>query len=338
VSIPVRPVTVVVTTFNREKQLYRTLWCLAHQSLPSSDYRVIVIDDQSIDGTQTRIKACFGEFPELNLINILTQRKPPNYHGGQGIALNIGIRYALDWGSEYVFLTGGDILLPTYALVKHLQAHQTPAIRARMIAEQVYHDPDPVSRVQQMLQAGVPDIMCGPQQYFIRPDRESLGNEDPVLLASIPDLYDWQPPEKLLLQPEATTLEVFPGGGHIYIGYTGDRPLDITHYTWPTAQSCKLAHWVELGGWAEIGTGSLWEDECLNIRFIEYQKYLLSRGLPGIEGVTHPEVQIYHQPHPRQISFDQRELLREGRKAHPYKANLGIEWGKAPHIIVEARP
>jgi glycosyltransferase involved in cell wall biosynthesis len=336
-NMPVRPVTIGCTTFNRSMQLHRTLWSLNAQDYPKDLYRVIVVDDGSVDDTQEVMKSCFDEFPELNLVNILTQRKPMNYHGGQGIALNLGIRYALDYGSDYVFLTGGDILIPTYGLSKHLDLHTNAAHRAWVIAEQVYHDPDPNTRVQNMLSAGkIPDVICGPQQYFIRPDRESLGNNQ-ALLATIPDRYDWKPPEKLLLQPEATTLEHFPGQDHIYIGWEGQQPCDRTHYTWPTWQSCKTKHWDALGGWNEAGTGSLWEDEDLQFRFIEYQKHLVDEGLPGIEGVTHPEVQIYHQPHPRQISFDQRELLRESRKNHPYKANVGTEWGRAEHIIVEAR-
>jgi glycosyltransferase involved in cell wall biosynthesis len=335
-GIPIRRVSVICTSFNKAAQLYRHIWCINSQTYPHENFRLIVIDDGSVDATPEVLKDVFSEFPDLNLVNIRTNRKPLNWHGGQGIAMNIGIKLAQQWGSEYVILTGGDILVPSFAIQKHLEMHDSPEQRAWAISTQVYHEPDPNTCVQNMLKYKVPDILLGPQQYWIRPDHESIG-EDYATLALIPDRYDWQPAEKLLLQPEATTLEEFPGGGHIYIGYTHQRPLD-PHFSWPTWQSFAVSHWVEMGAFPECANGSLWEDEDLNFRFLEYQKHLLSIGHPGVEGVTHPDVQIYHQPHQRQLSFDQRELLREARKKHPYKANIGTDWGKAPHQIVEARP
>jgi len=183
----------------------------------------------------------------------------------------------------------------------------------------------------------VPDVLVGPRQYFVRPDRESIGNNHEVLSA-IPDRYDWKPAEKLLSQPEALTLEDF-GGSHIYIGMTGDKPCDIHHAEWPTLQSCKLEHWLNIGGWNESGTGHFWEDEDLRYRLIKYTRHREKQGLRKFVSIVHPSTECFHQPHVRQLSHDNRAIFLEDNKKYGFNVNeeKGIDWGKSKHTVTAER-
>ena len=344
-----KKIAVICTTFNRAVQLSRHIWSIAHQDYPLDKFVLIIVDDGSIDNTQEIIYQAFQDYPNLSLINILTDRKERGHFGGQGIAYNVGLRYAEELEVDYVFLAGGDILWPSYAITKHMEIHGDVQKRAWAVASQIntlgpsreyFCDgpPDPATVHHTFLEKGTtPDVLVGPRQYFIRPDRESLGN-NPEVLAYIPDRYDWKPPEKLLAQPEALTLEDF-GGGHIYIGLTGDRPCDIAHPSWPTLQSCKLEHWLTLGGWDEAGTGHFWEDEQLNFRLFKYTKWRHENNLCDFVPIVHPSVECFHQPHIRQLSHDNRAIFLENDEKYGFDVNRerGIDWGRSKHEIKGAR-
>ena len=339
---------VICTTFNKAEQVYRNLWCLAHQDYPLDKFVVIVIDDASVDHTQTKIMEAYEEFPQLNMINILTDRKAKGHFGGQGLVYNIGLRYAEELGVEYIINTGGDILLPSYAIRTHLELHKDARKRAWAVASQfntlgelteLFQDgpPDPASDHEKLVKT-VPDVLVGPRQYFVRPDRESLGNNVP-LLGSIPDRYDWKPAEKLLSQPEALTLEEFPNNTHIYIGLTGDKPCDTHHPHWPTLQSCKLEHWLNIGGWDEGGTGTFWEDESLRLRLIKYAHYRNEQGITNLMSIVHPSTECYHTPHPRQLSHDNHATFLDHDKKYGFNVNeeMEIDWGRSKHEIIFSR-
>jgi glycosyltransferase involved in cell wall biosynthesis len=340
-----KEIAVISTTFNRAKQLYRSIWSIAHQDYPLDKFVLFIIDDGSIDDTQKYIDMAFKDFPDLNMVDILTDRKPRGHFGGQGIAYNIGLRHAEEMGVEYVFLTGGDILWPSYAMRKHLEVHNDPRKIACALQDQkstmgeyvFLFDEVPEPHMPNLAEI-TPDVMIGPRQYFIRPDKESIGNDYEVL-ASIPDRYDWKPPEKLLAQPVALTLEEFPGGSHIYIGYTGDKPCDTHHWTWPTLQSCKLEHWLNIGGWNEHGEGHFWEDLDLDYRFIKYAKWRKELGLKNIVPIVHPSTECFHQPHQRQLSQDNRAVFVEDNEKYGFNVNIecGIDWGRSKHSVVRSR-
>jgi glycosyltransferase involved in cell wall biosynthesis len=295
---------VICTTFNKAQQVKRHIWCLAHQDYPLTDFVVLMVDDGSVDNTQEVLAESFAEYPQLNVLSILTNRKPVGFFGGMGLAVNIGLRYAEQLGVEYIFLSGGDILWPSYAISSHLAFHESLDV----------------------------DAMVGQRQYFIRPDRESLGN-DPALLGAIPDCYDWKPAEKLLNQPEALTIEDLPAGEYTYIGYPGDLPCDITHVEWPNLQSCKLEHWLNIGGYDEAGKGCLWEDEQLRLRLEIYARD------HNFQMITHPTTECYHQPHPRQVSYDNRNTLLRNVNKYGYDVNGGqyFDWGRSKHNIIMER-
>ena len=124
---------VICTTFNKARQVQRNIWCMAHQDYSLDKFVYIVIDDGSADNTQETLRESLEEVPELKVISILTNRKPKNFFGGMGLAMNVGLRYAEELDVEYVFLTGGDILWPTYAMSSHIKIHKDPAAIASVI-------------------------------------------------------------------------------------------------------------------------------------------------------------------------------------------------------------
>jgi len=348
--VPLRRITIISTAFNKAVQLHRHLWTLNSQNYDHEDFRVIVIDDGSEDHTQAVLEAAKNEFPDLHLTNILTYRKPKGHFGGQGLAYNIGLRYAEEWRSEYVFQTGADMLIPTYGITKHMELQTDLKKRAWAIASNFNsfsreakdaikgNPPDPASDYDKL--ENLPDVLCGPNQYFIRPDRESLGN-DYGLVASVPDRYDWRPAEKLLAQPEALTIEPLPES-HIYIGLPGDMPCDRAHPEWPTWQSCRLEHWIKIGGYDESGTGHFWEDEQIRLRFLLYSDFLNGNGGRSFLTLVHPSPTVccFHQPHIRQLSNDNRQTFLDNIQQFGFDVNRqrNIEWGSSFHEVVFANP
>lgn len=85
----------IVVTYNGMTWVDRCLSSLCSSKLPVS---VVVVDNDSSDGTPDYIEKLF---PEIKLI-----RSNINY--GFAKANNIGIRYALDEGAEYIFLLNQD--------------------------------------------------------------------------------------------------------------------------------------------------------------------------------------------------------------------------------------
>lgn len=85
----------VVVTFNGLQWLDRCVGSLLSSDMPVS---VVIVDNASTDGTPGRIAA---DYPDVHLI-----RSSVNH--GFAKANNIGIRYALDNGADYVFLLNQD--------------------------------------------------------------------------------------------------------------------------------------------------------------------------------------------------------------------------------------
>jgi glycosyltransferase involved in cell wall biosynthesis len=78
-------ISVVIPTHNRSASLERTLACLARQTYPADQFEVIVVDDGSEDGTESRLALGAGR----GVWRYIRQR-----HAGRGAARNTGIRAA----------------------------------------------------------------------------------------------------------------------------------------------------------------------------------------------------------------------------------------------------
>ena len=107
-------ISVVMATYNRAQTLMRTLDHLAKQTLPKSDYEVIVVDDGSPDDTERVVAELRGSLPFE-----LTFMRHPNQ--GPGYTQNRGLRVAR---APLVLLMADDILLAPGALEGHVRAHE----------------------------------------------------------------------------------------------------------------------------------------------------------------------------------------------------------------------
>ncbi len=88
-------VSVIIVSYNFEQWIERCLGCLRQSTVPVS---VIVVDNGSRDNTVLFIER---EHPEVHLIT-------NNANLGFGKANNIGIKYAMEQGSDYFFLLNQD--------------------------------------------------------------------------------------------------------------------------------------------------------------------------------------------------------------------------------------
>ena len=89
---------IVTPVYNRKKFTENYLIALSKQSV--RDFKIIIVDDGSTDGTSAMIKEYF---PDVILL-----------HGDGNLwwaeATNVGVRYALDHGADYIMTLNDDTL------------------------------------------------------------------------------------------------------------------------------------------------------------------------------------------------------------------------------------
>lgn len=105
--------SVIIVTYNGQKWYDLCLESLRRSSLPVT---AIVVDNASTDGSCEHIRQ---HFPEVTLL-------PQDKNLGFGQANNVGIKYALQQGAEYVFLLNQDAWIEPNTmeeLVKVSKAH-----------------------------------------------------------------------------------------------------------------------------------------------------------------------------------------------------------------------
>lgn len=101
------PVSIVVPTYNRRDSLLRTLNSLKTQSLSADNYQVIIVDDGSVDGTDTILEHSFP-------FSLCYQYQA---NSGDAKARNTGARVA---GTEYIIFVDDDIVLHQDCLMAFL--------------------------------------------------------------------------------------------------------------------------------------------------------------------------------------------------------------------------
>jgi glycosyltransferase involved in cell wall biosynthesis len=104
--------SLIIPTFNRLPILKKCLAALEVQTLPATDFEVIVIDDGSSDGTEEELRSYRPGFR----LRYLHQK-----NSGTGAARRNGVGHA---AGEYLLLMNDDTILQRDALAEHLQAHQ----------------------------------------------------------------------------------------------------------------------------------------------------------------------------------------------------------------------
>jgi cellulose synthase/poly-beta-1,6-N-acetylglucosamine synthase-like glycosyltransferase/peptidoglycan/xylan/chitin deacetylase (PgdA/CDA1 family) len=109
------PVSVIVPAFNEETTIAATVRSLAASTHP--DVEVIVVDDESTDGTAAAVEA-------LGLPNVRVVRKPS---GGKALALNTGVALARH---DLIVMVDADTVVAPNAIHELVQPFGTPTIGA----------------------------------------------------------------------------------------------------------------------------------------------------------------------------------------------------------------
>lgn len=134
---PAFRISVVMATYNRAETLKSTLDHLARQTLPPSDYEVIVVDDGSPDDTQRVVAERRADLP-FELIYLRHDNRGPGYTQNRGI----GVARA-----PLVLLMADDILMAPGALEEHVRAHEEHAEPQVAVLGRVMQSPSLVQSV-----------------------------------------------------------------------------------------------------------------------------------------------------------------------------------------------
>jgi GT2 family glycosyltransferase len=122
-------VDVITLTWN---QKHDTLECLASLSqLTYPNYRIIVVDNGSVDGTADAVRAQF-----LTVTLIVNERNL-GFQGG----FNVGMRHALESGADYIFVMNNDTIVQADILDELMAYAGAPG--AGMLGPKIYYFDDP---------------------------------------------------------------------------------------------------------------------------------------------------------------------------------------------------
>ena len=122
------PVYVVVLTWNQRKVTLECLESLAQMTYPN--FRVVVVDNGSTDGTVDAIK---NQFPD---VEVVVNERNLGYPGG----CNVGLRYALNQGVDYIFAINNDVTVDP-AILDELMREMSPDVG--ILTPKVYFASDP---------------------------------------------------------------------------------------------------------------------------------------------------------------------------------------------------
>ena len=128
-------VAIILLNWNTPKD---TLECLESlRQLDYDHYTVVVVDNGSTDGSERQIRAAYPEVPFLQTGENL------GYAGGN----NVGIRYALEHGAEFVWLLNNDTVVAPDSLDRLVASLRDEAVGIVGSVLLYYHDRDTGKRV-----------------------------------------------------------------------------------------------------------------------------------------------------------------------------------------------
>lgn len=113
-------ISVLMTTYNRQKNILNALYSIVHQENVPCDYEIVIVDDGSNDGTQSVVERFKQDYPEVK-INYIFNLKPENIFVNPAIAHNIGLVYAK---GNIIVQSGADMIMDRDTLVKLYTALQ----------------------------------------------------------------------------------------------------------------------------------------------------------------------------------------------------------------------
>jgi len=105
-------VSVVITTYNRAEALAVSLDALGRQTVPPSDYEILVTDDGSTDSTEAVLEQATKTLP----CTLHTFRQPTN--AGISAGRNLAIRHA---AGRYIVMVSDDMIVPKDFLALHVE-------------------------------------------------------------------------------------------------------------------------------------------------------------------------------------------------------------------------
>ena len=121
-------ISVVIPTHNRVGYLESALASLQRQTLASDDFEVIVVDDESSDGTETLCRSWDGE---------VALRYYRQSHAGSAVAKNLGLFLS---DAEVVLFFDDDDVASESFLEEHLKGHAAyPDARVSILSFTTWH-------------------------------------------------------------------------------------------------------------------------------------------------------------------------------------------------------
>ncbi|GAI47626.1 unnamed protein product, partial [marine sediment metagenome] len=105
-------ISVVIPTVNREKILRRVIEGLIKQTYPAGRLEVIIVDDNSTDGTQDTMKELRQIHNNIRYIKQLPGKKGP------AAANNLGIRNA---AGDFILFINDDVIADIHMLEEHMK-------------------------------------------------------------------------------------------------------------------------------------------------------------------------------------------------------------------------
>jgi len=122
-------VYIVMLTWNQREDTLACLDSLNRMTYPN--YRLVVVDNSSMDGTEQAVKT---QYPE---VQVIVNPRNLGFTGGT----NVGLRYALAQGADFVFSINNDTLVEANIL-DVLVAHATPP-DVGVVAPKIYYADEP---------------------------------------------------------------------------------------------------------------------------------------------------------------------------------------------------
>jgi len=98
-------VYIIIVTWNSSKHITNLFLSLKDMDYPKSDWNIVVVDNNSSDGTINKLRQ--WQHKMMNFDTIIQNKKNTGFSGGN----NIGIEYALKHGADYVALLNDDVIV-----------------------------------------------------------------------------------------------------------------------------------------------------------------------------------------------------------------------------------
>ena len=121
-------VYLVILTWNQRETILECLVSATRMTYPN--FRIVVVDNGSTDGTAETIKA---RFPN---VEVVVNERNLGYPGG----CNVGLRYALEQGAEYIFAINNDVSVDP-AILDELMRETAPDVG--ILTPKIYFAGDP---------------------------------------------------------------------------------------------------------------------------------------------------------------------------------------------------